>query len=54
MGAGVARVLGQGLSRRLHDATARVVLAMPDDLIGRSLVQAQAEWRLVFHISPGT
>jgi len=54
-----AHVLGQCLTRfvELHDATASVMLAMPDDLVGGSLVQAEPEGRLVLphltsHIVP--
>mmetsp|Transcript_50585 Transcript_50585/g.69295 ORF Transcript_50585/g.69295 Transcript_50585/m.69295 type:complete len:377 (+) Transcript_50585:711-1841(+) len=47
-------VLGKRLSGwvELHDTTAGVVLAMPDDLIRRSLVQAQAEgWLVLPHLT---
>merc|ERR1719210_1475914 len=42
-------VFGQSLSIfvKLHDSTTCVMLAVPDDLIGSSLVQAEPEWRLV-------
>ena len=46
---GYAHVLGQVLTCRveLHDASAGVVLSMPDDLVSCSLVEAEAEGRLV-------
>ena len=49
-----AHVLCQVLARgvELHDTTAGVVLGVPDDLIGCSLVQTQAKGRLVLpHLS---
>merc|ERR1719469_1743697 len=44
-----SHVLGQGFARfvELHDTTPSVVLAMPVDFISSSLVQTEAEGRLV-------
>mmetsp|Transcript_51062 Transcript_51062/g.111311 ORF Transcript_51062/g.111311 Transcript_51062/m.111311 type:complete len:514 (-) Transcript_51062:66-1607(-) len=46
---GNTHVLGKRLTAgvELHDTAAGVVLAVPDDLIGRGLVQAETERRLV-------